>query len=58
MVETEKKTEVLMSQIAGTPALEGKYIAEMDQWPIECQEFNRNYRFYDNLREGRFTTTR
>jgi uncharacterized OB-fold protein len=47
-----------MAQILGTPALDGKYIAEMDMWPLECQEFNRNYKFYDHLREGRFTTTK
>jgi uncharacterized OB-fold protein len=50
--------ELKTSQIVGLPALEGKYIAEMDQWPLECQEFNRNYQFYDNLRAGRFTTTK
>jgi len=45
-------------QIEGTPALAGTYISEMDMWPLECQEFNRLYPFYENLREGRFTTTR
>ena len=50
--------ELQMVQIAGTPALSGKYIGEMDQWPLECPEFNRNYQFYDNLRQGRFTTTK
>jgi uncharacterized OB-fold protein len=52
MAELQKAT------IDGTPALNGTYIAEMDMWPLECQEFNRNYKFYDNLREGRFTTTK
>ena len=46
------------SQIEGIPALDGKYISEMDLWPLECKEFNRLYKFYDYLREGRFTTTR
>jgi len=46
------------AKIVGTPALEGTYIAEMDMWPLECQEFNRLYPFYDNLREGKFTTTK
>jgi len=46
------------SQVQGTPALDGTYISEMDMWPLECEEFNRNYQFYDNLREGRFTTTK
>lgn len=50
--------EIKMAQMAGTPALDGKYIAEMDMWPLECPEFNRNYQFYDNLRAGRFTTTK
>jgi len=42
----------------GIPALEGKYIGEMDIWPLECQEFNRVYPFFDNLRAGKFTTTK
>jgi uncharacterized protein len=50
--------ELKMAQISGTPALDGKYISEMDQWPLECPEFNRISPFYDNLRAGRFTTTR
>jgi uncharacterized OB-fold protein len=45
-------------KIVGTPALEGNYIAEMDMWPFECQEFNRIYPFYENLKEGKFTTTK
>ena len=51
-------TEIQSAKIIGTPALEGTYISEMDPWPFECQEFNRLYQFYDNLREGRFTTTK
>jgi uncharacterized OB-fold protein len=50
--------ELKKAQIEGTPALDGKYISEMDIWPFECEEFNRLYQFYDNLREGRFTTTK
>ncbi len=50
--------EIKAVQTLGIPALEGKYAAQMDPWPIECQEFNRNYLFYDNLRTGRFTTTK
>jgi uncharacterized OB-fold protein len=46
------------AEIVGTPAMEGTYIAEMDMWPLECQEFNRLYPFYDNLRAGKFTTTK
>lgn len=50
--------ELQTSQIVGTPALNNVYISEMDMWPLECPEFNRNYQFYNNLREGRFTTTK
>jgi uncharacterized OB-fold protein len=53
-----KMAELQKAQIDATPALDGTYIAEMDMWPLECQEFNRNYKFYDHLKEGRFTTTR
>lgn len=45
-------------ETVGIPALEGKYIGEMDIWPFEAQEFNRIYPFYDNLRAGKFTTTK
>lgn len=44
--------------IPGIPILEDKYPATMDMWPIEAKEFNRIYEFYDNLRLGRFTTTK
>ena len=40
------------------PALEGKYAVTMDIWPVETKEFNRVYQFYENLKEGRFTTTK
>jgi len=50
--------DIQHAQIEGTPALDGRYISGMDMWPLECQEFNRLYQFYDNLREGRFTTTK
>ncbi|MBW2066479.1 MAG: OB-fold domain-containing protein [Deltaproteobacteria bacterium] len=52
MAEIEKVT------VLGTPALEGKYVAEMDMWPLESPEFNRLHPFYDNLRKNRFTTTK
>ncbi len=38
--------------------LKGKYIASMDLYPLEVKEFNRCYQFYENLKEGRFTTTK
>ena len=46
------------AEIVGTPALEGTYVSEMDMWPLESEEFNRIYPFYDNLRAGKFTTTK
>ena len=49
-------SDIETSQIEGTPALDGRYISEMDMWPLECEEYNRNYQFYDNLKKGRFTT--
>jgi uncharacterized OB-fold protein len=50
--------DLIKSEIYGTPALNGTYVAEMDQWPLEAPELNRIHPFYDNLRQGRFTTTR
>lgn len=44
--------------VIGIPILDGKYPASMDLWPIEAKEFNRVYEFYDNLKAGRFTTTK
>ncbi len=38
--------------------LEGKYAVTMDIWPMETREFTRIYEFYDNLKAGRFTTTK
>lgn len=29
----------------------------MDMYPLQDKEFNRTYKFYEHLREGRFTTT-
>ena len=51
-------TELQKAEIVGTPALNNTYISEMDMWPFEAQELNRIYPFYDNLREGKFTTTK
>ena len=44
--------------VLGIPILEDKYPVTMDMWPLEAKEFNRIYKFYENLKEGRFTTTR
>lgn len=43
---------------AGIPFLEGRYSPTLDMWPIEAKEFNRIYKFYEYLREGKFTTTK
>jgi uncharacterized protein len=40
------------------PILDGKYSVSMDIWPVQTKEFNRIYPFYDNLKAGRFTTTK
>jgi uncharacterized protein len=50
--------ELKSAQIYGTPALDGKYIGEMDMWPLEAPEFNRISQFYDNLRQNKWTTTK
>jgi uncharacterized OB-fold protein len=50
--------ELKSCQIVGTPYLEGKYLAVMDMWPLEAPELNRLYPFYDNLKQGRWTTTK
>ena len=42
----------------GVPILEGRYSNILDMFPVECKEFNRVYTFYNNLKEGRFTTTK
>ena len=42
----------------GIPFLQGKYSPTLDLWPIEAKQFNRIHVFYDNLREGKFTTTK
>jgi uncharacterized OB-fold protein len=42
----------------GNEILEGKYAVTMDIWPMETKEFTRIYEFYDNLKTGRFTTTK
>ena len=44
--------------ILGIPYMNDKYPSTMDLWPLEAKEFNRIYQFYDNLRVGRFTTTK
>jgi uncharacterized protein len=50
--------ELKTCQIVGTPYLEGKYIAVLDIWPLEAAENNRLYPFYENMKQGRWTTTK
>ncbi|MCJ7662755.1 MAG: zinc ribbon domain-containing protein [Desulfobacterales bacterium] len=47
-----------MMALLGIPILEDKYPVTMDMWPIQAKEFNRIYPFYENLKAGRFTTTK
>ena len=42
----------------GISVLDGKYMVTMDLYPQESKEFNQIYPFFDNLKEGRFTTTK
>jgi len=44
--------------VPGIPILDNLYPATMDMWPIEAKEFNRNWMFYENLKQGRLTTTK
>jgi uncharacterized protein len=44
--------------VLGIPILEDLYPATMDMWPLEAKEFNRSYPFYENLKQGRLTTTK
>ncbi|MBW1971241.1 MAG: hypothetical protein DRP55_05060 [Spirochaetes bacterium] len=44
--------------LPGISLLDGKYIATMDLYPQESPQFNMIYKFYEYLREGRFTTTK
>ncbi len=43
---------------SGVPILENLYPSTMDLWPLEAKEFNRVWPFYENLKQGRFTTTK
>lgn len=42
----------------GISILEGKYAVSMDMYPLQDKGFNMVYKFYEHLREGRFTTTK
>lgn len=42
----------------GISILEGKYAVSMDMYPLQDKNYNRVYKFYEHLKEGRFTTTK
>lgn len=42
----------------GISILAGKYMVTMDLFPQQSKEFNQVHPFYENLRQGRFTTTK
>ena len=44
--------------VIGIPILDNLYPVTMDLWPVEAKEFNRVWPFYENLKQGRFTTTK
>ena len=44
--------------VVGIPILDNLYPVTMDLWPVEAKEFNRVWPFYENLKQGRFTTTK
>jgi uncharacterized protein len=44
--------------VLGIPILDNLYPTTMDMWPVEAKEFNRVWPFYENLKQGRFTTTK
>jgi uncharacterized protein len=50
--------ELKSAQIYGVPQLDGKYCAVLDMWPLEDPALNRIYPFYDNMKQGRWTTTK
>ncbi|MCS7281593.1 MAG: Zn-ribbon domain-containing OB-fold protein [Desulfobacterota bacterium] len=44
--------------VLGIPILDNLYPVTMDMWPVQAKEFNRIWQFYENLKQGRFTTTK
>jgi uncharacterized OB-fold protein len=44
--------------VVGIPILDNLYPVTMDLWPVQAKEFNRVWPFYENLKQGRFTTTK
>jgi uncharacterized OB-fold protein len=50
--------ELKSAQIYSIPHLDGKYSLILDMWPLEAPELNRLHPFYDNMKKGRWTTTK
>ena len=50
--------ELKSCQMVGYPHLDGKYSQVLDMWPLEDPGLNRIYPFYENLKQGRWTTTK
>ena len=50
--------ELESAKIFSIPQLDGRYSLVLDMWPPEAPELNRIYPFYDNMKEGRWTTTK
>jgi uncharacterized OB-fold protein len=50
--------ELQSAKIFSIPQLDGKYSLVLDMWPPEDPELNRIYPFYDNMKQGRWTTTK
>jgi uncharacterized OB-fold protein len=50
--------ELESAKLYGVPQLDGRYSQVLDMWPLETQELNRIYPFYDNMKQGRWTTTK
>ena len=51
-------TELQSAKILGIPQLDGRYSLVLDMWPPEDPELTQIYPFYDNMKQGRWTTTK
>ncbi|MDD5338724.1 MAG: zinc ribbon domain-containing protein [Dehalococcoidales bacterium] len=50
--------ELQSAKLYGVPQLDGRYSQVLDMWPLESEESNRLFPFYDNMKQGRWTTTK
>jgi uncharacterized OB-fold protein len=50
--------ELKPAQIFGVPHLDGKYSVVLDMWPLEAPELTRIHPFFDNMKQGRWTSTK